>query len=399
MRIALVTETFPPEINGVAMTLETLVAGVVGRGHEVEIVRPFQPAADRDKPESLNGNVSVTTVRGLPLPRYEGLRFGLPAKRRLVKNWSRPGCRPDVLHIATEGPLGLSATAAARKLRIPLTSSFHTNFHQYGKHYGYGAIARLVMKYLRMVHGRCACTLVPSEDQKRILAESGFRNLLLLARGVDTQLFSPTRRDPELRRAWGAHADDVVCLYVGRVAQEKNLPLTVQMFEAFREVRPEAKFVIVGDGPARAAIEKRHPEYVYAGMRRGEDLAAHYASADCFLFASVTETFGNVVSEAMSAGLAVVMYDYAAGRTLIRDGDNGLLAPYDDEAALLRRTRDLAGLSDHALAAMRRSARTTAEGMSWSAIIDKFEAVLRDAAEHGTMTRDHDAAEPMPASV
>jgi len=129
-------------------------------------------------------------------------------------------------------------------------------------------------------------------------------------------------------------------------------------------------------------------------MRRGDDLAAHYASADCFLFASVTETYGNVVSEAMASGLAVVMYDYAAGRTLIRDNVNGMLAPYEDEAALLSRTRDLAGLSGEGLEAMRRAARATAEGMSWSAIIDKFEAVLRDAAEHGKMTVDHDAADP-----
>ena len=393
MRIALVTETFPPEVNGVAMTLEKLVRGMAERGHRVQVVRPFQPAWDsaHQKPDDLNGRVEMTTVRGLPLPRYEGLRFGLPAKGRLLRSWRDPEHRPDVVHIATEGPLGFSATAAARKLGIPLTSTFHTNFHQYGKHYGYGLVGGLVERYLRFVHDRCTCTLVPSLGQKSDLAEAGFTNLFTLARGVDTELFHPSRRNDELRRSWSVEGDEPVCIYVGRVAQEKNIPLAVRAFEAFAEVNPEAKFVIVGDGPARAGIEKQHPEFIYAGMRRGEDLAAHYASADVFLFGSTTETFGNVVAEAMASGLAVLTYDYAAGQMLIDSGTNGRLAAFDDEAAFLAGARDLAGMTPAARADMGRAARRTAEGMSWSSILDQFEAVLSDAAEHGRMTRDHDA--------
>jgi glycosyltransferase involved in cell wall biosynthesis len=393
VRIALVTETFPPEINGVAMTLETLVRGMAERGHYVEVVRPFQPAWDsaHQKPDDLNGRVEMTTVRGLPLPRYEGLRFGLPAKRRLLRSWRDPQRKPDVVHIATEGPLGFSATAAARKLGIPLTSTFHTNFHQYGKHYGYGVIGGLVERYLRFVHDRCTCTLVPSRGQKSDLADAGFTNLFTLARGVDTERFHPDRRDHELRKSWGAAGDEPVCVYVGRVAQEKNIPLAVRAFEAFCEREPRAKFVMVGDGPARAGIEKQHPEFVYAGMRRGEDLATHYASADVFLFGSTTETFGNVVTEAMASGLAVLTYDYAAGQMLIESGANGLLAAFDEEEAFIGKARELAEMEPAARAAMGRAARSTAEGMSWSAILDKFEAVLRDAAQHGRMTVDHDA--------
>ena len=393
MRIALVTETFPPEVNGVAMTLETLVRGMAERGHRVEVVRPFQPTFDsaHQKPESLNGRVQMTTVRGLPLPRYEGLRFGLPAKRRLLRSWRDSEHKPDVVHIATEGPLGFSATAAARQLGIPLTSTFHTNFHQYGKHYGYGFVGGLVERYLRFVHDRCTCTLVPSMGQKNDLADAGFTNLFTLARGVDTERFHPARRDDELRKSWNAPDADPVCIYVGRVAQEKNIPLAVRAFEAFREVQPEAKFVIVGDGPAKAGIEKRHPEFVYAGMRRGDDLAAHYASADVFLFGSTTETFGNVVTEAMASGLAVLTYNYAAGQMLIDSGTNGLLAPFDDEAAFVDKARELAEMEPAVRLGMGKAARRTAEGMSWSAILDQFEAVLSDAAEHGRMTRDHDA--------
>ena len=391
MRIALVTETYPPEVNGVAMTLETLVNALADRGHGVEVVRPYQPRHDGDGQATPgHDRVRITTVRGLPLPKYDGLRFGLPAKRRLIRGWSNASTRPDVVHIATEGPLGLSATAVARKLGVPLTSTFHTNFHQYGRHYGYGFLQRLVVTYLRFVHHRCACTLVPSTGQKADLAADGFENLFVLARGVDTAKFNPDRRSDELRRRWGAEADDPVCLYVGRVAQEKNIPLAVWAFEALKEHLPRAKFVFVGDGLARVELEKTHGEYVFAGMRRGEDLAAHYASADVFLFASITETFGNVVTEAMASGLAVLTYDYAAGRMTITDGENGLLAGFDDDEAFVKRARDLASMPPEARRRLGESARATAEDMSWDAIAKKFEVVLSDAAEHGRMTRDHD---------
>jgi len=389
MRLSIVTETYPPEINGVAMTLETLVKGMVGRGHEVEVVRPRQPEHDPPR-EGKNGYVlpgaageSVYAVKGVPMPRYEGLRFGLPAKRRLIKHWTTNGFVPDTVHIATEGPLGITAAGAAKKLGIPLSSSYHTNFHQYGKHYGYGGLHKLVMRYLRYVHSKCEVTMVPSVGQMELLDADGFDNLMVLARGVDTELFDPARRDDELRKSWGADENTPVCVYVGRVAQEKNLPVTVKMFEAFREIEPDAKFVIVGDGPARAGLEKAHPEFIYAGMRRGEELAKYYASTDTFLFASITETFGNVVSEAMAAGVPTVCYDYAAGRTLIKHGENGLLAPYDDEPALIEQAREMARLGQAQREALGQAARVTANGITWDAIITDFENVLTEIAEKG----------------
>jgi glycosyltransferase involved in cell wall biosynthesis len=373
MRIALVTETFPPEVNGVAMTLKRLVDGLAARGHHVQIVRPRQ---HRDDDSITTGQLSHVTVPGVPIPKYNDLKMGLPCKGRLVRLW-RDGERPDAVHIATEGPLGASALWAARKLGIPTGTSFHTNFHSYGRHYGYHFATGMLMKWFRYLHNGARYTMVPSLDVQEALSADGFTNVMVLSRGVDGVLFSPSRRSEELRRQWGVEPDDMVVAYVGRVAAEKNIPLAVRAFEAMKAVQPRAKLVIVGDGPYRAKLEKEHPEYVYAGMRKGDDLAAHYASADAFVFASTTETFGNVVTEAMASGLCVLTYDYAAGRQQIQSGVNGVTVPLHDEAAFVAAAEAMATDLDQ-IKVMGAAARITAAAMTWDAIIEQFERKLAD---------------------
>ena len=375
MRIALVTETFPPEVNGVAMTLKRLVDGLVARGHHVQVVRPRQRKGDDTTPP---GQLQHVTVPGVPIPKYNDLKMGLPCKGRLVKLWR--GARPDAVHIATEGPLGAAALWAARKLDIPTGTSFHTNFHSYGKHYGYHFATGLLMKWFRYLHNGARYTMVPSLDVQEALTADGFTNVVILSRGVDGELFSPARRSDELRRTWGAGPEDIVVAYVGRVAAEKNIPVAVRAYEAMHAAAPSSKLVIVGDGPYRAKLEKEHPEYIYAGMRKGEDLAAHYASADVFVFASTTETFGNVVTEAMASGLCVLTYDYAAGRQHIESGVNGVTAPFDDADAFTAAAAALMRDPDQ-IKAMGAAARITAEGMTWSAIIDQFERTLAAIAK------------------
>lgn len=374
MKIALVTETFPPEVNGVAMTLSRLVGGMRARGHAVEVVRP------RQKTELASGVTDAGefdyVVPGVPIPFYSALRMGLPVTGALKKRWREE--RPDVVHVATEGPLGLAALRAAHLCRLPVASSFHTNFHQYGGHYGLTLGRDLALRYLRWFHNRTRCTMVPASDLKAQLAADGFERLAVLARGVDGKLFSPAKRDEELRARWGAGPDDPVMIYVGRVAAEKNLALAVEAFLELRRAEPRAKFVLVGDGPERAALEKAYPDFYYAGMRRGEELAAHYASADVFAFASVTETFGNVVTEAMASGLVVLAYDYAATREHVRDGVNGFAAEFGNRDAFLAGVRTvLARRGDWP--AIRAAARATAEGITWEAIFDAYERELRAA--------------------
>jgi len=372
LRVAVVTETYPPEVNGVAMTLACIVDGLQRRNHRIQLIRPRQHAT-----ESPARNVHFEEVlsRGVPIPRYQGLRIGLPAKQALFRLWSLK--RPDVVHIATEGPLGWSALTAAAKLKLPISTGFHTNFHSYSQHYGVGFLKKPIAAYLRKFHNRAQATLVPTEDLRRELAAQGFENLRVVSRGVDTRLFSPVRRSPQLRRDWGAADGEPVALYVGRIAPEKNLKLVVDAFSGMRARVPQARLVMVGDGPERTALAARHPDIVFTGTRTGEDLAAHYASADIFLFPSLTETFGNVTLEAMASGLAVVAYDYAAAQQYLAHERSGLLAPFDDSEAFVRLAAALA--TDPGRAAfLRVRARASAERIDWDNVFDDFEAVLRD---------------------
>lgn len=370
LRIAVVTETYPPEVNGVAMTLGRLVDGLQVRNHQVQLIRPRQHADDHPQPTA---TLSEHLQRGIALPRYEGLKMGLPAKAALTRLWTRQ--RPDVVQIATEGPLGWSALAAANKLRLPVASDFHTNFHSYSNHYGFGLLRRAIVAYLRKFHNKAAVTLVPTEGVRRELQASGYENLEVIGRGVDTRLFHPRRRDPALRAQWGVEDDETVALYVGRLAVEKNLELVFRAFDAMRAAQPRCRLVLVGDGPERAVWQAQRPDAVFCGTQVGEALAAHYASADAFLFPSLTETWGNVTIEAMASGLAVVAYDCAAAEEVIRHGENGLTAPPEDEAAFIAQAVSLA--TDPALRhRLGPAAAARAAQLSWDAIVDSFEHVL-----------------------
>ena len=217
LRIALVTETYPPEINGVAMTLGRQVADLQQRGHQIQLIRPRQNAADSP---IHNAQLEEVLKIGVPIPRYAGLKMGLPAKSALVRLWQIK--RPDLVHIATEGPLGWSALSAAQKLRLPVSTDFHTNFHSYSKHYGAGWLRRPILAYLRKFHNKAAVTLVPTESLRLELQAHGYRNVEVVSRGVDTVLFNPSKRDMALRESWAAQPDTQVVVYVGRVAPEKT---------------------------------------------------------------------------------------------------------------------------------------------------------------------------------
>lgn len=375
LRIAVVTETFPPEVNGVAMTLGRIVEGLLHRHHAVQVVRPRQPL--EGLPSARDGLDQVLS-KGMPLPAYGELRFGLPAKNRLIKLWSEH--RPDVVHVVTEGPLGWSAVAAARKLQLPITSSFHTNFDSYSQHYGIGLLKSPIDTYLRKLHNRTQATMVPTRALVQSLQSRGYANVTLLSRGVDTALFNPSKRSAALRETWGVQPHDPVVLLVGRLAKEKNVGLVVSAFLALKQSVPGARLVFVGDGPLRAALEQSCPDAHFAGVRKGEDLAAHYASADLFLFASLTETFGNVVPEALASGLAVLSYAHAAASELIVSGRNGVLVEAGDAVAFMTAARSLATDATQ-IAQLRAAAPTSVAHLAWDAIFDTFVATLRGVLE------------------
>jgi glycosyltransferase involved in cell wall biosynthesis len=374
MILCIVTETFPPEVNGVAMTLHRITVELERRGHAVQIVRPRQSS------EAQNARyANATIVSGLPLPGYDGLRFGLPCRRKLRCLWETAA--PDIIYVATEGPLGQSAIRAANDLGIPIVSGFHTNFHEYMKHYRLPILANMVQGFLRSTHNKTRRTFAPSQDVIDRLKAMGVEGTRLLGRGVDTELFDPARRDASLRQRWGVEDDGLVALFVSRLAAEKNIPLAAEAFQRIKAAFPAAACVFVGDGPERSKLEKAHPDFIFAGMQQGEALAAHYASADLFVFPSVTETFGNVVTEALASGLVTLAYDYAAPRRFIQDGENGFLASFDDHA-------DFLAALDRALEerahwpSIRASARQTAEALGWVGVVRQFVADLEDAIQH-----------------
>lgn len=375
--MAIVTETYLPEVNGVAITMGRMIDGLRLRRHRIQLIRPRQHADDR--PAALPDFEEVLT-RGIPIPRYDALKLGLPARRLLLRLWSAR--RPDIVHIVTEGPLGWSALVAARQLDIPIVTDFHTNFHSYTRHYGIGWLRKPVGAYLCWLHNKALTTLVPTHGMRLELEQLGIENLRVVSRGVDTALYSPLRRSPELRRSWGARGADPVALYVGRIAPEKNLPLVVRAFEAMRAANPRVRLVWVGDGPERAALQSRHPDHVFAGMRAGPDLAQHYASADIFLFPSVTETYGNVAIEAMASALAVVAYDYAAARMHIQHGKTGLLAELEDERAFIGAAAGLAN-DPGRVRNLGANARETVRKLDWAWIVSEFERVLLEFAANG----------------
>lgn len=322
MRYAIVTETYPPEVNGVALTVQGLESGLRQRGHEVGLVRPRQEGETTPQAD-------LTLVRGAALPRYPGLKFGLPATRRLTHLWSQTP--PDAIYVATEGPLGWSAVRVARRLGIPVATGFHTRFDEYMRDYGAAFLQHTAMRWMRRFHNRADATLVPTRELQDFLAAQGFERVVRLARAVDAAQFSPQRRDNTLRALWGVDADTPVVIYVGRIAAEKNLGLAVRAFRELQAHRADARFVWVGDGPAREKLAQENPDFIFCGVQREAALARHFASGDLFLFPSHSETFGNVTLEAMASGVPTVAFDYGAAREHLRSGEHGH-AVHDDEA-------------------------------------------------------------------
>lgn len=377
LRISLVTETWPPEINGVAMTLSRLVGGLAARGHEVQVVRPRQAreggACAVDHPL-----VSELVRPGLPIPGYNALRLGLPSAAALERSWRNR--RPDVVHVATEGPLGYSALAAASRLGLPATSSYHTNFDDYARHYRLGFLRGAFEGWLRSFHNRTRLTLAPSADLVQRLSAAGYHGCVLWSRGVDIETFTPARRDPGLRRSWGAGDGDLVCLHVGRVAPEKDIPLALEAWRAVAAARPGSRMVVAGDGPIRAALARGCPEAVFTGVLPLSELGRAYASADLLLFPSLSETFGNVLCEGMASGLAAVGYDYAAAAMHGRDGANMVKLRCGDRAGFIAAAVALA-LDDARRRRLGQAARETMLGNAWSPVVDRFENLLRDVAE------------------
>lgn len=375
LKVCFVSETWTPEINGVTHTLSKLVARLSERRFALQLIRPRPDTGQREPLAS-----EELQVRAVPVLDYDGVHMGWISPARLRAFWKAH--RPDVIYIATEGPLGMVALRVARQLRLPIVSGFHTNFDQYSRHYLLLRVVRpFVSIFLRRFHNKTAMTLVPTQQQADKMTSWGYRRVKVLGRGLDHAVFSPEYRDLKLRAEWGAGEQDSVALYVGRLAIEKNIPLLIESLEALHQENPQQIAIVVGDGPMRREVEKQLPWVRCIGFQQGTELARCYASADVFVFPSLSETFGNVVTEAMASGLAVVAFDYAAAGELIRNEEDGIVVSCKDRPAfvqaVLRLQRDPALINRLGAAARARVAL-----LEWSRIADTFIDYLYQAKEH-----------------
>lgn len=376
MRVTLVTETYFPQVNGVSRTLGHLARLLRSRGDHVQIVQPDYG----ESPE----NEGIHLVRSISLPFYKELYLPMPPfheVRRAIDAFA-----PDVVHIATEATLGLSVLRHARSRGTATVSSFHTNFDQYSSHYRVGFARGPIWRYLRWFHNQTLETYVPSRSTIADLESRGFERLVLWPRGVDSALFRPDRPGGrELRAALGFGPDDVVAAYVGRIAAEKNVNYLADALQRAHQERPGLKFLFVGDGPARDDLESKLANCArFVGYRSGDDLADHYAAADFFVFASLTETFGNVVLEAMASGLPVVAVRAGGVVDTVRPGQTGALV--EPSAPPQAFAQAVVRLFDDRVERRRQAeaARAHALKQSW----DEVMSVLRDRYQHAVGSRD-----------
>lgn len=374
--LCIVSETFSPDVNGVAISLQRLISHLNPALFRVSVIRP----APR---ESHQPSVTELWTRGVRVPQYPDVQLGLPSTRKIRSAWRSDW--PDVVYVATEGPLGASASAIARNAGIPVISAFHTNFHRYSGYYGLGWVQGLIMMWLRRFHNRTCMTLVPSVDLKEDLDGLGFERVHWLPHGVDCDAFSPEFRSQSLRASWGVGPEEMALLFVGRMAPEKNLSLAIRAAESVRDQGHAVRLVAVGDGPLREEMQQAHPEVIFTGIRTGEDLSACFASADVFLMPSQTETFGLVTLEAMASGLPVVAFNLAAAGQFVSEGA-GVLASDLSEDSFITSLGQMLNSAMMPTAGQR--AREIAEASSWEAVTRQFESHCSDLIRQENRTEE-----------
>lgn len=384
LRILYCTDTYPPQVNGVSVVTALSVDGMSARGWECGVVAPAYPASWHNPFSHRGGRaqgLQHTTLPSAPLPTYPDIRLSAPFMHRI--NAAIRALRPDIVHAQTEFVIGRLGARAARRLGIPVVTSYHTDFGKYVDAYGLSPLRGTVTRSLTRFHARAARTYTPSEPAAAALREMGVSRVQVWGRGVDTNVFSPAQRREALRYELGID-NAFMFLHVGRLAAEKGVDRILAAFALARDrlaPRP-VKLVIAGAGPKRDALRAGAPsDTMFLGhLDRTTALPALYATADAFVFASLTETLGLVVLEAMSSGTPVIAAP-AGGVAdhLVHEG-NGLAYPGDDVPAfadaMVRIVRDQ--VLRTRLAA---GARSTAEELSWENELDRLDASYRQVLD------------------
>ena len=375
LNITIVTETWAPEINGVANSLLQLCKGLQQLGHRIQLIRPTQKNKCHDFQAEHECLVWAKSI-----PKYADMQFGMPQYVKVSKAIER--FAPDIVHIVTEGPLGLTALYAAQAHQIPVSSSFHSTFHDFSRFFDLALLVKPIQSYLRWFHNHTVLTCVPSQTTLKQLKDFGVTcPLVEVGRGVDTTRFHPQHRSEQLRQRWQATSNTTVMLYVGRLSPEKEVDVLINSYLRMQKTQTrQIKMVIVGDGPDRNRLMQlaRNSDVIFTGSLTGQALAQAYASADVFVFASQIETFGNVVLEAMASGLPVAAYNYASPQRYIQHGKTGWLSPFGQVAHFMQTITQLP--EQAVLKEMGGQARQQIKNVGWQYPVKQFERALYQVA-------------------
>jgi phosphatidylinositol alpha 1,6-mannosyltransferase len=361
VRIAYVTESFPPDVNGVAHTAVRVCEHLQGRGHQPLVIAP-EPARGIPLPDR-GFDFPVIRVRSVGLPMYPGLRVGVPGPN---VHEAIAGHRPDVVHVHGPFVLGACGAAAAQRLGVPVVAVYATDLPAYARAYHTGPVGEgIAWHRLRKIHNAVSRTLSPCTATAADLRLHGIERVQVWARGVDCRRFDPAKRSRQLRHQFAPDGELIVG-YVGRLAAEKRVDLLAGI-----AALPGVRLVIVGSGPAEAAVRRAVPGALYLGQRSGEDLAQIYASLDVFVHAGPHDTFGQTLQEAAASGLPVIAPAAGGPLDLVRDGVTGFLVPPNDGAALAAAVARLAA-SPAQRTAQGQAGRAMVLGRTWPAMCDEL---------------------------
>ena len=375
LRVALFTGNYNYIKDGVALTLNRLVAFLESRGVPVLV---FSPVAEKPAFQSVGELVPVPSMAIPTRPEYRiALGLSRAARERLA------AFRPTLLHIAVPDIAGYKALRLAERWKVPVVASYHTRYDTYLRYYGLGILEGLGRRYMRHFYNRVRRVYPPSESMAEIIrAEGQSQNVEIWARGVDSDLFSPERRDMAWRRTLGIADDEVVISFAGRLVKEKNTAVYMRVLNGLTDRRLKVRPLVIGDGPEMASMRAGLKNGVFVGFLHGAELARAYASSDVFFFPSESETFGNVTLEAMASGLPAVNAIASGSNSLVVEGVTGHLVSARDEAGLAEKLETL--VRDGALRRrMGEAARARAMDFSWdkilSGLLDSYRQVLREA--------------------
>lgn len=380
MRVAIVTESFLPTVNGVSNSVARVTEELETAGHEVMIVAP-------GKGPSRFSDSAVVRTAAVPLPGYQAIPVGMPTTRTYAELGA---FQPDVVHIGGPVALGAWGLSAAKRLGVPSVALYQTDFPRFARHYKVGAAEGIAWRWLRRIHSLAEVTLAPSSAAAWDLRRNGVPRVKIWGRGVDAERFRPERRDDDLRARLAPNGEMLVG-YIGRLAPEKN----VALLKALKGL-PGARLVVVGDGPDREKLERALPRAVFTGYKGGIELAKLFASLDVFVHTGAHETFCQTIQEALASGVPVVGPAIGGPLDLIRHGTNGLLYRPGDRRALRRAVSQLTS-SPGERGRMAARTRPGVEGRTWANLTDQLVGHYRDAIESHTPERTE--LVPVPSAI